>query len=61
MTKNSSPLRCRQLVSGDTDHGYKNGWQLQQGIAEYMEFYNYERPHQSLDYKTPMSQYAIVA
>jgi len=40
-------------------YAYENGWQLEQGITEYMAFYNYERPHQSLDYKTPMSQYAM--
>ena len=42
-------------------YAYENGWQLEQGIIEYMEFYNYERPHQSLDYKTPMSQYPMAA
>ncbi len=39
-------------------YAYENGWQLEQVITEYMAFYNYE-PHQSLDYKTPMSQYAM--
>jgi putative transposase len=24
-----------------------------QGFKEYFEFYNHERPHQSLDYRTP--------
>ena len=27
--------------------------ELQEMIAEYFKFYNHERPHQSLDYKTP--------
>jgi putative transposase len=25
-------------------YAYENGWQLEQGVSEYMEFYNYERP-----------------
>ncbi|MEM3786754.1 MAG: integrase core domain-containing protein [Nitrososphaeria archaeon] len=25
------------------------------GIKDYIDFYNYKRPHASLDYKTPMS------
>jgi putative transposase len=42
-------------------YAYENGWQLEQGITEYMAFYNYQRPHQSLNYKTPMSQYEMAA
>lgn len=42
-------------------YAYENGWQLEQGITEYMAFYNYERPHQSLNYKTSMSQYEVEA
>ncbi|MFB9976251.1 integrase core domain-containing protein [Pallidibacillus thermolactis subsp. kokeshiiformis] len=26
-------------------------------IRDYIDFYNYNRPHQSLDYKTPSSVY----
>ena len=26
---------------------------LDQGLAQYFSFYNYERPHQSLDYRVP--------
>ncbi len=32
-----------------------------QGISRYVNFYNQERPHQSLDYKTPAVVYFIVA
>ena len=28
-----------------------------EGISRYMNFYNQERPHQSLDYKTPAEVY----
>jgi putative transposase len=27
------------------------------GIAEYIDFYNQKRPHQSLDYQTPAQLY----
>lgn len=30
---------------------------LKKGLARYMNFYNQERPHQSLDYKTPAEVY----
>jgi len=36
---------------------YENGAQLRKGIADYFEFYNNERLHQSLGYKTPLSVY----
>jgi putative transposase len=26
---------------------------LEVGLSEYFDLYNYERPHQSLDYRTP--------
>ena len=32
---------------------YENGHQLRKMIKEYMEYYNNERPHQSLNYLTP--------
>lgn len=31
--------------------------QLRQGIDNFINFYNYQRPHQSLDYKTPSQIY----
>lgn len=40
---------------------YPNQWETvqeaRQGLCEYFEFYNYERLHQSLNYKTPWSVY----
>ena len=34
-------------------NGYATMGELMLGLAEYFAFYNNERPHQSLDYKTP--------
>lgn len=31
--------------------------QARQGIERYLSFYNQERPHQSLDYRTPAELY----
>jgi putative transposase len=31
--------------------------ELEQGINKFIKFYNYQRPHQSLDYKTPSQIY----
>jgi len=40
---------------------YLNQWETVQearmGLRDYFEFYNYERPHQSLNYKTPWAVY----
>ena len=36
---------------------YRYPREAQKGIREYMEFYNNERPHQSLGYKTPSQIY----
>jgi len=40
---------------------YLNQWETvqdaRQGLSEYFEFYNHERPHQSLGYKTPYTVY----
>jgi putative transposase len=36
---------------------YQNLTEAQAGLAEYLEFYNHQRPHQSLDYKTPAAVY----
>lgn len=38
--------------------GYTNMWELRIGLMEYFAFYNCERPHQSLAYRTPDSVYA---
>jgi putative transposase len=40
---------------------YKDGLDLHQGIKAFINFYNYERLHQSLDYKTPKSVYLMAA
>lgn len=37
--------------------GYSNVLELQKGLTEYFEFYNGERPHQSLDNRTPAQVY----
>lgn len=38
-------------------HEFKNGVELYKSLQSYFEFYNNERPHQSLDYKTPAEVY----
>lgn len=38
-----------------------NGLELYHKIKDYMKFYNTERPHQSLEYKTPEQMYLLVA
>jgi putative transposase len=38
-------------------HVYGDGVELWKGLNEYIRFYNHERLHQSLDYKTPLSIY----
>jgi len=40
---------------------YENGVDLYKGLNQYFEFYNHERIHQSLDYKTPNQLYCIAA
>lgn len=40
---------------------YENGVDLYKGLNQYFEFYNHERIHQSLDYKTPNHRYCIAA
>jgi putative transposase len=32
---------------------YQNGWEARTGIGNYMWFYNHERSHQALNYRTP--------
>jgi putative transposase len=36
---------------------FENPRNLRKGINQYMTFYNYERPHQSLDYQSPAEYY----
>jgi putative transposase len=36
---------------------YENGHSLRSNLSTYFEFYNHERPHQGLDYKTPAEVY----
>src|SRR4029079_12708722 len=38
-------------------HGYEAVPDLHQGLARYFAFYNDERPHQSLGYRTPAAVY----
>lgn len=40
---------------------YENGIDLYKGIADYFEFYNYKRLHQSLDYDIPSNRYYVAA
>jgi putative transposase len=40
---------------------YENGLTLHKGLSKYFEFYNNERTHQSLEYKTPNEVYGLVA
>ena len=36
---------------------YSDGWELTKGMKKYFNFYNHERPHQALGYRTPASLY----
>jgi putative transposase len=38
--------------------GYETVAELERGLAAYFRFYNHERPHQSLDYRTPAEVHA---
>lgn len=38
-------------------HDYVNPREARQGLTRYLDFYNFERPHQSLDYQTPAQVY----
>ena len=42
-------------------HVFEDGVQLYKGLQDYFQFYNHERIHQSLDYKTPASLYRQAA
>lgn len=37
--------------------GYQTPREARLGIARYFEFYNYQHPHQSLNYQTPAALY----
>ena len=37
--------------------GYENLREVQQGLQEYFKFYNEQRPHQGLEYRTPAEVY----
>jgi len=41
-------------------HGYETAPALAAGLAVYFPFYNTERPHQGLDYRTPAEVHAAV-
>ena len=36
---------------------YANPREARQGLGQYLAFYNHERPHQALDYRTPAQVY----
>jgi len=38
-------------------HDYENVWMADEHLARYFDFYNRERPHQSLDWDTPAERY----
>ena len=45
---------------------YQNGTEARKGIGAYLDFYNRDRPHQALDYRTPIEvfqeeQVALIA
>lgn len=42
-------------------HSYETPRETRRGISRYMEFYNHERPHQWLEYRTPAELYGADA
>lgn len=36
---------------------YADVWETEESLRQYFEFYNYDRPHQSLKYQTPFEAY----
>jgi putative transposase len=36
---------------------YQDGWEAKAVLADYFRFYNNERPHQALGYRTPAAVY----
>jgi len=41
-------------------HAYQDGREARAGIGEYFRFYNTERPHQALGYRTPAEVFATI-
>ncbi len=37
---------------------YQSVYEAKQGISNYFRFYNHERPHQAVGYKTPYDVYS---
>ena len=42
-------VKCEDIYLRD----YETGYDLLEGLERYFDFYNNERPHQSLRYRTP--------
>ncbi len=42
-------------------HAYQDGVELYEGLKKYFQFYNHQRYHQSLNYKTPGEIYRVAA
>ena len=38
---------------------YSNGWEAKAGLDAYFRFYNTQRPHQALDYRTPAEVFKL--
>ena len=36
---------------------YADVWEAEEALRKYFKFYNFERPHQALGYKTPFEVY----
>jgi hypothetical protein len=53
ITKSTMPIAASTTSTEDRI----TVWEAKEGISKYMDFYNQERPHQSLDYRTPSEVY----
>jgi putative transposase len=55
------PRRFRVQIQGRTSDTYIKDYEripeLESGLTAYFRFYDEERPHQSLDYRTPGAEY----
>jgi putative transposase len=40
-------------------HEYASPKEAYRGLSQYIHFYDYERPHQALDYQTPAQVYGV--